>query len=361
MWVETGNLETGNPETGVPPDPDEDQDGFAASEDCDDTNDAIHPDAIEICNELDDDCDDLVDDDDPDLDLSTTTAWYFDGDFDGYGLEDEVALSCQAPEGYIRENPGGFDCDDADASTHPGAEEPDCTDPIDHNCDGSVAYADADEDGFAACVECDDDNPDVNPDAAEVCNGFDDDCDELVDDEDGDVDRSTMSTWYADEDGDGFGDESSPSLACDEPAGHIGSDQDCDDDDFDVNPDATELCQNDIDENCDGVYSEGCTSIFLDCGGDGAMDVGETFHCTIGSTVPVDLIYISVGCNDGETGSFSIDFDDGSTETVTGSCKGSHTITSRLINDLSITMNSGGGSDEHISFVSSGGWGVHYK
>ncbi len=83
-------------------------------------------------------------------------------------------------------------------------------------------YKDSDEDGFTADVDCNDQNPDVNPDQQEVAyNGIDDDCDELTPDDD--------------LDGDGF-------LLID----------DCDDNNPDINPDAEEIANNGIDEDCDG-------------------------------------------------------------------------------------------------------------
>ena len=202
-WTVQWDDKGGPPDTGTQPDLDEDHDGFLASEDCDDTNSAVHPDAPEVCNEIDDNCDGLIDDDDPDLDATTTTAWYLDEDSDGFALEDDVVLSCSAPDGYIPAGSGGFDCDDTDATIHPGAEEADCTDPTDHNCDGSVEYADVDEDGFAACVDCDDDDFDVNPAALEVCDGIDNDCDDTTNEDDAD----DALTWYADADLEGYGDD----------------------------------------------------------------------------------------------------------------------------------------------------------
>jgi len=51
----------------------------------------------------------------------------------------------------------------------------DCVDTGSPDCDG---------DGFVPPEDCDDDDPDVNPDADEVCNnGVDDDCDDVVDDD----------------------------------------------------------------------------------------------------------------------------------------------------------------------------------
>jgi len=109
---------------------------------------------------------------------------------------------------------------------------------------------DADEDGFDELSDCDDSDPDVNPDAEEICNGIDDDCDDEIDN--AAVDRST---FYVDDDGDGFGQESSVTIACFLPEGHAEVAGDCDDDDPARNPDATEIC-NEVDDDCSGEIDD---------------------------------------------------------------------------------------------------------
>ena len=208
--------------------------------DCDDTTDSVYPGHAEECDALDNDCDGSVDE-------GVTTTYYVDLDEDEYGDDGLAIEACSTPTGYAQ---AGGDCDDADPAFNPGAAES-CDEDVDYNCDGSVAYADADGDGWAACQDCDDTAAEVNPAASEVCNGFDDDCDGDLDDGDADVDPTTGSVWYADADSDRYGNAASATWACVAPAGTTADNTDCDDSDRAVNPAATEVC-NGIDDDCDG-------------------------------------------------------------------------------------------------------------
>ena len=62
---------------------------------------------------LDNNCDGLIDDADPTLDLSTASTWYLDGDSDGAGDEDSTTFACELPSGYADNSE---DCDDGDAT-----------------------------------------------------------------------------------------------------------------------------------------------------------------------------------------------------------------------------------------------------
>lgn len=62
--------------------------------------------------------------------------------------------------------------------------------------------------------------------------------------------------WYDDADGDGFGNPLSIIIDCDQPEGYVSNNTDCDDTDELVNPDATEIADNDIDDDCDGEIDE---------------------------------------------------------------------------------------------------------
>ncbi len=111
---------------------------------------------------------------------SPPSTWYKDLDGDGY-TDGMTQVSCSAPAGYVSSAQPG-DCDDSDASIHPGATE--LCNGIDDNCDGIIPAdeQDNDGDGYRVCDgDCDDSDPAVNPGAAEVCNGIDDNCDGQID------------------------------------------------------------------------------------------------------------------------------------------------------------------------------------
>ena len=155
--------------------------GFVANaEDCDDELLTVNPEGIELCaDELDNDCDSLVDADDPD---ARDVDWFTDGDLDGYGLPDTYQFTaCSADPGYA---PNDDDCDDADSAVNPGAAET-WYDGTDQDCDGASDF-DADADGYDASSvggdDCQDADPEVSPGALEVCDDAqDNDCDGFVD------------------------------------------------------------------------------------------------------------------------------------------------------------------------------------
>jgi hypothetical protein len=240
---------------------DNDADGYDERTDCDDDDPSIHPGADEVCDSLDNDCDGLVDDED--ADLTDGSTWYVDNDADGYGSDESTLEACEQPDGWVDH---GGDCNDGDARYHPGADESDCADPNDYNCDGKVGYTDTDGDGFAACEECDDTDAEVYPEAIEFCNGYDDDCDAEIDESD----AADAPTWYADLDDDGYGDPDNTTTACEQPDGYVGDNTDCDDANPLANPMGTEVCD-DADNDCDGSVDEDATDAatwFLDADGD---------------------------------------------------------------------------------------------
>ena len=224
--------------------------------DCEDGDEAVYPDAAEICDGKDQDCDGVADDG---LDGD---VWYTDVDGDGYGDDATEVVACEPPEGGVAV---GGDCDDANADYYPGAEEA-CGDPADYNCDGSTGIDDVDGDGAIACEDCDDANPGRFPGATETCDGVDQDCDGEADN-----DAVDAETSYLDADGDGYGDPNNSAALCERPSDHVDNSDDCDDDASGVHPAALEMCD-DVDNDCDGgvdVDAIDATEWYLDADGDG--------------------------------------------------------------------------------------------
>jgi hypothetical protein len=119
---------------------DHDSDGHSG-DDCDDADAAINPNAIETCNEVDDDCDGATDEDD----ASDASTWYADGDSDGYGDPASTATACDAPSGFVAD---ATDCDDAATAVNPGETEV-TANGIDDDCDGTeICYVDSDGDTY---------------------------------------------------------------------------------------------------------------------------------------------------------------------------------------------------------------------
>jgi hypothetical protein len=241
--------------------------------DCDDSAASAYPGATEIVADgTDQDCDGME-------------TCYVDGDGDGHaettGLTmASVGLDC-SDDGAAGVGIPADDCDDDDVSTYPGATES-IADGKDQSCDGyELCFADADGDGArsadgatvvssdlacdetgeasgSASVDCNDMDASVHPGATEsAADGIDSDCD-------------GAELCYTDYDGDGYRpDEYSEvdgDLLC-TGAGLVGADApggDCDDTDGTVNPDGTETPSDGVDSNCDGL--EQC---YIDADGDG--------------------------------------------------------------------------------------------
>jgi hypothetical protein len=133
---------------------------------------------------------------------------------------------------------------------------------------GYWAPTDADGDGYAKADDCDDEDPEVHPGAEEQCNDQDDDCDGAIDED------LPVSTWWADQDGDGWGGDSASIEACGYPAGYSSDNIDCDDTDANVHPGAEEQC-NGVDDDCDGSVDIG--TIYVDEDGDGYGGTPDTW------------------------------------------------------------------------------------
>jgi hypothetical protein len=223
--------------------------GSCGAVDCDDTNPAVNPGATEVCdNGVDDDCDGFTDAQDPDCaggqpscadsdgGLNYDVAGYVQGiGPNGWPYIKHDVCESGAYDGYVKE----FYCNGA----APWPQFHQCPEGCANGACAALTCTDADGDGYAVeggscgAIDCDDIDPAVNPGATEVCgNGIDDDCNGLTDDQD------PACIVCTDADGDGYAVEGG---ACG-PA-------DCDDADPQVNPGAVEVCDNGIDDNCNGL------------------------------------------------------------------------------------------------------------
>lgn len=159
---------------------------------------------------------------------------------------------------------GVSDCNDFDATAHPGATEVADYAAHDEDCDPTTfGKRDADGDGYfdaGACNrdpggrvycgdDCNDNDNRVHPNQPEVCNGKDDNCDGAIDDE------VLTAGFFRDVDGDGFGDAKQPVYACYQTAGTSAFGTDCDDKNALKHPGQYEIA-NGQDDNCNGVADE---------------------------------------------------------------------------------------------------------
>ena len=291
---------------------DADNDGFFDFEDCDDENPLINPDAVEICDNIDNDCNGMIDDG---LEIFT---YYVDADGDTYGDANNPKDTCAlaAPMGYSANN---MDCDDTNPEINPDAIE--VCDNTDNNCSGFIDdgleiftyYVDADGDtygdannpkdtcalaapmGYSANnMDCDDTNPEINPDAIEVCDNTDNNCSGFIDD------GLEIFTYYADTDEDTYGDAAVvlDTCALAAPTGWVTNDLDCDDTDAAVNPDAIEVCDG-KDNNCDGQINEELErfTYFVDNDADGFGDEMAALDTCV-ADAPFGFVTIDGDCDD---------------------------------------------------------------
>jgi hypothetical protein len=231
---------------------DADGDGVIAAEDCDDEDSGNFPGNDETCDGADNDCDGEIDND-----ASDGSDFYADTDGDGFGDPDASESGCEAWDGYVED-----------------------------------------------MSDCDDGNPDVNPDAAEVCDGEDNDCNGDIDDDDAGVDASSGAEYWADEDGDGYGDMEASGWMCEWAEGYADNGTDCDDWDAELNND---------DADGDGLAS---------CPGDDGMVDCDDGNNTVGATDEDGDGYIACldDCNDWDADVNAGDGDGDGMSTCEGDC-----------------------------------------
>ena len=293
-----------------PTDKDGDDDGFltlaAGGDDCNDSDPAVHPGAEELCDNVDQNCNHVVDE-------AVYMCEYSDNDFDGFtprggdcddynalanpdqveqcnGFDDDCDGEVDESHttrvagnecGQVDADGDGVltptDCNDSDPNIRPGVVD-NPYDGIDQDCSGGDLI-DVDGDTFSALVaggsDCDDTDNTVNPRATEAPgNGKDDDCD-----------PATSDTLSPDADGDGV---------------TVGA-GDCNDAADTTYPGAPELCDGE-DNDCDGVPDDGVVNLdwYLDADGDGHGDAGDLTP-TSDCSQPAGRVSNRTDCDDSDS------------------------------------------------------------
>ena len=288
--------------------------------DCNDQAPTAFPGSPEICDDIDNDCDNTIDE----PGAGGCSFLFTDNDEDGWGTNAMLCL-CKSIGNYTAVK--GGDCNDSQEDVYPGAEEK--CDSFDNNCNSLIdeGYPDVDGDQQADCLDQDDDNdgvPDVidncpsisnpaqkdndgdgdgdlcdsdddndgtvdgqdcapfdeaiYPNAEETCNGKDDDCDNQIDE----TNAVGCQMYYKDKDDDSYGMTNQVLCLC-EPSGQFVALQggDCDDSSWAIHPGAAEVCNgadDDCDDEADNEGSGGCSSLYEDVDDDG-YGVTATLKC----------------------------------------------------------------------------------
>ncbi len=183
------------------------------------------------------------------------------------------------------------DCDDTDPTVHPGAGET-YYDGVDNDCDPATIDDDQDADGVSVDVDCNDYDPAVNPDAVDLCDGVDNNCD-------GSVDEAPGLDGWIDADGDGYGDAAHPVTICDVDPVPVDNDTDCNDAEPAAFPGNPEVCDA-IDNDCNGVVDDGATDAtpwYADADEDG---FGDAAAMVTACSAPPGSVSDGTDCDDGE-------------------------------------------------------------
>ncbi|MBP8248876.1 MAG: T9SS type A sorting domain-containing protein, partial [Chitinophagales bacterium] len=208
------------------------------STDCNDTNPDIYPLLTDICNSIDDNCNGVTDED------AIFVTYFLDNDGDLFGNELMDSISCNILIGYVENN-----------------------------------------------LDCNDENPDINPLAVEICNAIDDNCNTDIDE------GLTIYTFYADADGDTHGNPDAAVDTCIETiVGYVNNGLDCNDTLATIYPGATELC-NYLDDDCDGLTDDNLTYVLSYQDNDGD-DFGNPLNDSLSCELPLGYVVNNTDCDD---------------------------------------------------------------
>ena len=283
---------------------DVDGDGYFNDVDCDDYDPNVYPQASEVCDGIDNDCNGLIDTMDENL---IAEEYYVDADQDGHGSELRT-LACEITSDVALTS---GDCDDSNPAIHPFALETcnetddNCNDQIDEQAVDAVEYYfDNDNDGYGSSItmvkscspppqyvdnnkDCQDNDANIHPAAVEICDGIDNDCDQQIDLQDPDNDIATTQTYYLDNDNDGYGNPATATQLCEPTSGYVDNPDDCDDSSILINPGIiTDSC-NATDDDCDGHIDEDVKSGWQLVSIDTNADMVYTIDTSSAATTPL--------------------------------------------------------------------------
>lgn len=285
-------------------DPDIDEQRYVPNnDDCDDEDFLVNPAALEVCDGLDNNCKDGIDEgllstycvdvdgdgkgdaadfqeacgpflnyvsDCSDCNDDNENIWqlvnvYTDADFDGYGSSPVgLCVGSFVPPGYSLND---FDCNDSMITVHPGALE--ICDLYDNDCDPATLDGSGEipplntlqqgvcADSLKSCLNgswTDDYSGVIGYETVEAswqtaCDGLDNDCD-------GEIDPLSQAIFYFDGDNDGFGDSNNSVSGCSPLENYEALGSDCNDSNADINPEALEVCDG-YNNDCNQATADG--------------------------------------------------------------------------------------------------------
>ncbi len=263
----------------------------SSDNDCDGTTDAADSGCVEVCTPSTEVCDGVDNDCDDQVDEGVKNTYYRDADNDTFGNPNDTTQACTLPQGYVSNN---TDCNDSNPAVKPGAIE--TCDSVDNNCDGQTDNGIASVPttcGVGACASA----------GQSICQGGQmvDTCKSGNPQTEGPFGNATCSD-STDNDCDGSTDASDSGCA-----------QQC--------TPSTEVCDG-VDNDCDSQIDEDIAAVPTTCGvgacaanGQSTCQAGQMVNSCIPGTPQAEGPFSNATCSD------SSDNDcDGSTDTADSGC-----------------------------------------
>ena len=130
-----------------------------------------------------------------------------------------------------------------------------------------------------------------------MCDSLDNDCND-------EIDEDVTTTWYLDQDNDGFGSDVSAIASCEPPSGYVENNDDCDDINTFINPLRIEVCDL-VDNDCNGLVDEPVSLDALTWYADTDADsYGDPLSTMVACYQPIGYVADNTDCNDTQTLTF---------------------------------------------------------